>query len=226
MRSRSIVRQRTARNQLDEKVNLEIMENELDAMDWEHNQLVSELYWFVDLFNIVFFKDTPVPIPALSFERSRVNTMGWYRIGRNDFAVKDQINLNRLYIDRPLCETLGTLIHEMIHSYEYIYVEENKRTKSWYHTNAFRSKLKECGIHTDDRGCHVAIGDPFKYILQRHGVSFNHNNMVQKGGLVLIPPKPKKKGKSKLKKWSCGCQNVRVGKQTFEATCDICVASV
>ncbi len=28
--------------------------------------------------------------------------------------------------------------------------------------------------------------------------------------------------KSKLKKWSCGCQNVRVGKSSFEATCDIC----
>ena len=82
--------------------------------------------------------------------------------------------------------------------------------------------LKSCGIHTDERGCHVAIGDPFRYILQRHGVSFKHDNLVKKGGLVLIPPKPKKKGKSKLKKWSCGCQNVRVGTKEFHATCDLC----
>ena len=35
-------------------------------------------------------------------------------------------------------------------------------------------------------------------------------------------PKPKVKGKSKLKKWTCGCQIVRVGKREFCATCDIC----
>ena len=221
MISRSLM-QRTARKQLDEKVNIEIMANELDAMDWELNNMVWDLYWFVDLFNMVFFKDTPVPVPALTFEKTNVNNLGYYRIGRNDWAVKDQINLNRLYIDRPLHETLGTLLHEMVHSYEYIYIEEKKRTKNWYHTNAFREKLKSCGIHTDERGCHVAIGDPFKYILTRHGVSFEHDNLVKKGGLVLIPPKPKKKGKSKLKKWSCGCQNVRVGTKSFEATCKIC----
>ena len=214
--------QRTARKMVDERVNIEIMENELDAMDWELNSLVWDLYWFVDLFNMVFFKETPVPIPALTFEKSRVNNLGFYRIGRNDFAVKDQINLNRLYIERPLYETLGTLLHEMVHSFEYIYIEESKRTKNWYHTNAFREKLKECGIHTDERGCHVAIGDPFRYILKRHGVDLNHGNMVQKGGLVLVPPKEKKKGKSKLKKWSCGCQNVRIGTSEFHATCNLC----
>ncbi len=214
--------QTNARRKLDERVNIEIMANELDAMDWELNSLVWDLYWFVDFFNIVFFKGESVPIPALTFEKSRVNNLGFYRIGRNDFAVKDQINLNRLYIDRPLSETLGTLLHEMVHSFEYIYIEESKRTKNWYHTKAFREKLKECGIHTDERGCHMAIGDPFRYILIRHGVDFNHSNMVDKGGLVLIPPKPKKKGKSKLKKWSCGCQNVRIGKSEFHATCNLC----
>lgn len=212
----------TVKQKLNERINIEIMENELDAMDWELNSLVWTLYWFVDLFNIVFFKGTPVPIPALTFEKSRVNNFGWYRVGLNDFAVKNQINLNRLYIDRPLYETLGTLLHEMVHGFEQEHVEEAKKTKGWYHTKAFREKLKECGIHTDERGCHVAIGDPFRYILIRHGVDFNHANMIQKGGLILIPPKPKKKGKSKLKKWSCGCQNVRIGKSEFHATCNLC----
>jgi len=214
--------QTNARRKLDERVNIEIMANELDAMDWELNSLVWDLYWFVDLFNIVFFKGESVPIPALTFEKSRVNNLGFYCIGRNDFAVKNQINLNRLYIDRPLSKTLGTLLHEMVHSFEYIYIEESKRTKNWYHTKAFREKLKECGIHTDERGCHVAIGDPFRYILIRHGVDFNHGNMVQKGGLVLIPPKPKKKGKSKLKKWSCGCTNIRVAVKDLKAVCLKC----
>jgi len=41
------------------------MENELDANDWIHNELAWTLYWFVEFFNICFFKDQPVPIPAV-----------------------------------------------------------------------------------------------------------------------------------------------------------------
>ena len=79
------------------KINIDIKENELASTDWGLNDLAWTLYWFVDFFNIAFFKDQPVPIPALTFERTRVNNLGYYRIGFNDFAVRDQINLNNLY---------------------------------------------------------------------------------------------------------------------------------
>jgi len=202
------------------RINVAIMENELSA-DWEMNNLAWELYWWVDFFNAVFFKGEPVPIPALTFEKTRVNNLGFYRIGFNDWAVRDQINLNRLYLNRPLIETLSTLVHEMVHSWEYIYVPEEKRTKSWYHTKAFRTKLAEIGILTDNRGCHLAVGDPFVHLLRQHGITFESEKRNSKG-LIMIPPKPKPKGKSKLKKWSCGCQNVRIGKKEFLATCNIC----
>ena len=85
-------------NKLNESINIAIMENELSASEWELNQLAWELYWFVDFFNIVFFKDQTVPIPVLTFEKTRVNSLGYYRVGLNDFAVKGQIN--RLIISR------------------------------------------------------------------------------------------------------------------------------
>ncbi len=113
-------------NRLNESINIAIMENELSASDWELNQLAWTLYWFVDFFNVVFFKDQPVPIPVLTFEKTRVNSLGNYRVGLNDFAVKGQINLNRLYINSPLSELLQTLIHEMVHSWEFLYVDEKK----------------------------------------------------------------------------------------------------
>lgn len=202
-------------------INIEIMENELNASDWRMNSLAWELYWWVDFFNIAFFQKQPVPVPALTFERTRVNNLGYYRIGFNDFAVRNQINLNRIYINRPLYEVLQTLIHEMVHSWEHIYVPEEKRTKSWYHTKAFRQKLAEIGILTNNRGCHTGVKDPFVYLLKRHAVEFESDTRDAEG-LIVIPPKPKPKGKSKLRKWSCGCQNVRVGKSEFKATCDIC----
>ncbi len=120
------------------KINFNIMENELSATDWELNGLALELNWWVDFFNIALFKEEPVPMPALTFEKSRVNNLGYYRIGFRDFSIRNQININRLYIHRPLNEVLQTLIHEMVHSYEYIYLPDSKRCKNWFHKKGFR----------------------------------------------------------------------------------------
>jgi len=53
---------------------------------------------------------------------------------------------------------------------------------------------------------------------------FNGRLVYHLSGNSMIPidPAPKTKGKSKLKKWTCGCQIVRIGKREFCATCDIC----
>ncbi len=63
-------------------------------------------------------------------------------------------------------------------------------------------------------------------LLKQHAVSFDEIPEFNKGGIpkgmVPISPKPKVKGSSKLKQWTCGCQIVRVGKREFCATCDIC----
>ena len=207
------------RETLNETINLRIMENELSATDWQLNTLVWELMWWVSFFNAAFFKPLPVPLPVLTFEKSRVTTLGYYRVGLNDFAVRNQININRLYIDRPLFETLQTLVHEMVHSYEYTYLGKDARTKTWYHSKSFRNKMAEIGILTDPKGCHTAVGDPFRFLLKKHGVDVPH--IREKGGLYVLPPKVKPKGKSKLKKWSCGCTNVRVAVQ-LKAVCLKC----
>jgi DNA repair protein RadC len=214
---------------LSDRINLEIMENELGATDWSLNPLAWDLYWFVDLFQAVFFRNKPVPIPALTFEKARVNTLGHYRIGFNDFGVKEQINLNRLHIGRPLWGVLSTLLHEMAHSWEYTYVPENKRTKSWYHSKAFREKMEEFGILCANNGAHIGLDAKGRFVLllKQHGIMFDEIpgfslDWKNPKGMIPIDPKPKVKGKSKLKKWTCGCQIVRIGKREFCATCDIC----
>ena len=204
--------------QLNEQINIAVMENELSSTEWQLNSLVWELKWWVDFFNLAFFQDQPVPTPAFTFEKSRVNTLGFHRIGLNDWAVRNQINLNRICLGRPLSETLQTLVHEMVHSFEHTYVNEKRRTKSWYHSKAFREKIAKIGIMTNPKGCHIAVGDPFKFLLEKHGVKFP--DYAQEGGLYIVPPKPK--GKSKLKKWTCGCTNIRVAVQDLEAQCLKC----
>jgi hypothetical protein len=205
------------KQQLKEPINIAIMENEKSAYDWVLSNLAWELYWWTDFFNIAFFRDQPVPVPAISFERTKITTLGHYVPGRNSLGLLENINVNTAHLNRPLWDILATLIHEMCHSWQKIY---GKPSKSWFHNKEFQTKMSELGIVINNKGCHLGIGDPFVFLLRKHGVQFNHNRGHD--GTIKIPPKPKPKGKSKLKKWSCGCTNIRVGVKDLEAKCLKC----
>lgn len=202
---------------LNEPINVAIRENEKMVTDWPLSDLAKELYLWTDIFNITFFKEHPVPVPAISFEKSKVGSLGHYVIGRNGFGVRENININRVHLDRPMWDILATLLHEMVHSWQGTY---GNLSNSWFHNREFRLKMAELGILVTEKGCHVAVGDPFVSLLREHGVKVSGEQSPD--GMIKFPPKVKPKGKSKLKKWTCGCQIVRVGKATFEATCDIC----
>jgi hypothetical protein len=204
--------------QLTEKINLELMNNILETTDWQLNNLAWELYWWCDFFNMAFFKKHPVPVPVLSFEKTRINTLGHYVIGRNAFGFKENININRANLNRPFWDIMATLLHEMCHSWQNCY---GNPSNSWFHNREFQLKMLDFGIVINSKGCHLGVGDPFVFLLKKHGIVFTDDIRID--GFIKVPPKPKKKGKSKLKKWECPCgQKVRVGKAEFFATCDLC----
>jgi hypothetical protein len=209
-------------NRTTEKINIDIMENELSASDWELNEYAWDLRWWIDFFQISMFKDEPVPLPVLSFQKTRINTLGSYRLGRNDFGIKENININRHYLGLPTWEILSTLLHEMVHSYEYTYLPKDQRTNNWYHKKGFRDKLASFGILTNQKGQHLSYGDPFIHLITQHGLKIIDSTQNSEG--LYIPPKRvKPKGRSKLKKWSCGCTNVRVAVKEFNAKCLECM---
>ena len=61
---------------LTESINIAIMENEKSVTDWELHDLAWELYWWVDLFNLAFFKEQRIPVPAISFDKANINSLG------------------------------------------------------------------------------------------------------------------------------------------------------
>jgi hypothetical protein len=202
---------------LNESINIANMENEKSAYDWDLDGLAWELYWWADFFNIVFFKDQSVSIPVISFEKTRVNNLGHYVIGRNAFGIKENININRVHLNQPLYEILATLLHEMTHIWQAAY---GRPSTSWFHNKEFQIKMLEFGIVINNKGRHLKLRDPFVFLLKKHGISFNHS--VDFNGIIKIPPIAMPKGKSKLKKWSCGRTNIRVAVKEFEAKCLKC----
>jgi hypothetical protein len=218
-RSAGIRKGAVMQKQINESINIDIMDNEKNAHDWGFNELAWELYWWVDFFNVVFFKNQSVPVPAISFERNKVTNLGHYIIGRNAFGIKENININSAHLNRPLWDILATLLHEMTHSWQATY---GKPSNSWFHNKEFQLKMLEFGIICNSKGCHHGVGDPFVYLLKKHGIVFNRLTELEPDGILKIPPKAKSKGKSKLKKWTCGCTNIRVAVKDFEAKCLKC----
>lgn len=201
-----------------ESVNIAIIENETSADDWELSDLAAELYWWADLFIIALFKDQTIPVPVISFAKTRIDNLGHYVSGRNEFGIRENININQVHLSRPLWSVLATLVHEMTHSWQAIY---GKPSNSWFHNKEFRLKMEEFGIVCDKNGRHLKLMGPFLYLLERHFVSVK--GLAYDGRILEGQAAERPKGKSKLKKWSCPCgQNARVGKREFFATCNLC----
>jgi hypothetical protein len=207
------------KNQAIESTDVIFAKNKKNTHNWAHKDLARELYRWVHIFNNAFFKEQPVAVDAISFENKRVTILRYYVGDKIVLGIRESINLNRIISSRPFWDILSTLLHEMTHSWQANY---GKPSNSWFHNKEFQIKLKDCGIVCDNKGCHIGLRDPFVSLLKSRGIPFNKGMEPELDGTIKIPPKNKPKGKSKLKKWTCGCTNVRVAVKEFEAKCRKC----
>jgi hypothetical protein len=197
-----------------------IMTSRKNISETDLDHLVYEIYWFIDFFNTVFFNPIPVSVPILSFEVNRRKSLGHYPVEGKAHAGGKDINIYKINPHQNLREILTTLVHLMVHSWQ---DHHGQSCKGWFHNKEFRAKMAEIGILCNKNGHHTDLGDPFVFLLKKHGVSLGSNSIVN--GLIKISPKQNPKGKSKLKLWRCGCRkpiNVRVAVKNFEAICLQC----
>ena len=186
----------------------------LTEIDLDH--LVYEIYWFIDFFNTAFFNRHMVSVPILSFEINRQKSLGHYPVkGKTNGEGKD-INIYKINPHQNLWEILTTVLHLMVHTWQN---HRGQSNKSWFHNKEFRTKMAEFGIQCNKNGCHTGLGDPFVFLLKKHGVVFGDRQGLN--GIIRVQPRYKLKGNSKLKKWTCGCTNVRVAVD-LEAKCLKC----
>ena len=188
--------------------------NNLTEIDLDH--LVCEIYWFIDFFNIAFFKINQVFAPIFCFEINREKSLGHYPVQGKAYGEGKDVDIYKINPYENLWKILATVLHLMVHTWQNHHGQSNK---SWFHNNEFRAKMAEFGIQCNKTGCHTRLGDPFVFLLKKHGVVFGE--IQDLNGIICVQPRYKLKGNSKLKKWSCGCTNVRVA-VILEAQCLKC----
>jgi len=183
------------------------------ADDWKHRELMQELQTWVGRFNEAF--QLKVPQVSLRIDWLRATRLGHFRCGHNGFGLQREIALNERYLHtRAMWQLLGTLFHELLHGWQESYGRAGRRN---YHNREFRRKAADYGLVVDQRGYTQYWPDsPFFALLEQHGVPFP----VQPQPLLTQPTRGR--GKSTLKKWRCGCTNVRVGVAEFQARCLRC----
>ena len=178
-------------------------------------ELVDELLWWVDFFNIAVFKDQPVPVPVIAFKKEKITTKSRYLKGPNAFGIREIIVFNSAHLERPLWQLIADLLHEMTHSWQ---AAHGSPSTSWFHNREFSDKLGRTGIRCNAKGHLLAVRDPFSFWLEKHGVPVapGANKTIHVNALSQPT------GRSKLKKWSCGCTNARVAIGDFAARCLKC----
>lgn len=197
------------------------------AEDWEWHEIASQLYVWTDRFNDRFH-NRQMPEAVLSFERMDHRILAAYTLRRNAQGLLYEITFNVKHLDRPLWETLETLMHEYVHLWQQNYgqhpVERN------YHNEEFVSVCEALGLHPlIGSGVHLQPADGlFAEFLKAYGVPepdpLAEPKMNPKGKPLdwWADPEKRPQGRSTLRKWSCGCQNVRVGTAEFHAQCLRC----
>jgi hypothetical protein len=195
--------------------------------DWEYQPIYVLLEEWFERFNARFRLNLPrVP---LRLDRSiRRNCAGYFLADHNEFGLVYEIAVavpppDRLdVIDRG--DLLGTLLHEQIHLLQELTGIPGKG-KNNYHNAQYRATVERFGLLVDYRGHQKYSTDsPFLDVLAEHGVeppfAVQVERAVQLGQIPPpLPTRGKPPGKSKLRKWWCGCTNVRVGVAEFHAKC-------
>jgi hypothetical protein len=179
---------------------------------WRWQGHLIELQRWSDIFAFTFKLE--IPHVSLAVTRLRASRYGHFHCGHNGFGLKGEIALNARYLDgsRPPWEILGTLLHELLHAWQQ---SHGAPGKSNYHNVEFRRKAREFGLVIDQRGVtNYEPESPFMTLLREHRIDLPE--------MPEPPAEPLYQGSSKLKKWSCGCTNVRVAKAVFRARCLLC----
>ena len=199
-----------------EIINDELREHAVELDEWKYREHVRLLHDWAERFNQIF--ELGLRTPAIRIECISARKLGTYHPGRNGFGLGHEITLNARHLDRSFADQLRTLLHELLHEWQSLYGKSGRRN---YHNRQFRQKCRLYGLIVDARGYNLGVAPGrFTILLAQNGVDLTAlrvpGNEDEHPVALAI-----RRGDSKLKKWSCGCTNVRCAVK-LAARCERC----
>jgi hypothetical protein len=217
-----------------------------ETAQWEYRDQAAFLYQVGQemmgrFFNgLVYLDGRKVPDPLIAFDNLRNNNvLAQYELKPDEYGLMYKITYNTAHFidvdDRKeykygkwaMCETLT---HEMLHAWQQ-HGRGNHPYKSGRntHNKEFVAKAKELGLNVMPvRGAHYQVADessPFAILMHELGIQRPDDVPRAEGVKVKddwFEIGKKRKGRSSLTKYTCGCQNAWIGAAEFNALCTEC----
>jgi len=213
----------------------EVRKNAEKAVDWEFKDEAQYLYLKgVQLRDrlidpIARIDRGQVPDPVIGFENLRnYKVLAEYLLVRDAVGLSCRINFNaEHYIEKDgkkewrwgRWAQLETLTHEYIHLWQ-----QQLNIGKPGHGKEFTEKMESMGLHPlPGFGCHMAVADePFSILMKEWGIERPDDVPYDDRKIDWFKNGKEIKGRSSLSRWSCGCQNARIGAKEFHAVCTKC----
>lgn len=180
-----------------------------------------------DYFNEELFNGE-LPRCFLNFSRG-VRCFGFFapKRWRRGEDVTHEISLNPDVCERPLRDTLGTLVHEMAHLWQEVHGEPSR---NGYHNKEWGAKMDEIGL------CPSSTGTPggkrtgqtvSHYILDGGAFAYAFAKMPESiampwTAVPMVADEKKKKTSNKVKYTCPGCEMNVWGKAGLSVRCEEC----
>lgn len=191
-------------------------------------EAVQYLYFLFDKVNEKWFSEEPVTKPTITVQ-STVRAYGhittsevWSETEKGKKVYKHELNIGADYLNRPIAETVATLIHEMVHLYNIEHNVKDTSNNNVYHNKKFKAEAEKHGIVIEHR---PTIGfshtEPSEELKKWCKSERFKDFKVTRGQGIVMPKKPKggnddndngdngetpkvpKKPKSNSIKWQC-----------------------
>jgi hypothetical protein len=192
---------------------------------WDYHDLAVFLDEWYARFDDRFQLRLP-RVPLRLDPRIRRNCAGYFLPGHNEIGLVFEIAIavpppeQLTGIDRG--NLLGTLLHEQFHLLQELTGIPGRNN---YHNSEYRATTERFGLLVDHRGHQEYANDSlFLDLFTEYRVELPFQVRAKRARTLgenppPVPPPQKLHGQSKLRKWSCGCTNVRVGVAIFHARC-------
>lgn len=223
----------------------QVRKNAETASDWLYREEAARLYSLAVIFRdrlvdpILRLDRSQVPDPVISFENLRNNNvLAGYTLQRNPQGLLHEISLNTAHyttVEGKQEWKYGrwaqaeSLLHEMLHLKQQKYGKDPYRSGRNSHNKEFVTMAKELGLNVVPvKGSHFQVADegsPFAILMNELGIT-RPDDVPRVDGVKIkddwFEIGKKRKGRSSLTKYSCGCQNAWIGSAEFKAMCTNC----
>jgi len=187
---------------------------------------LTELYRLYDFYNKEFYENN-LPLPQITIQKADSrNILGWATVGQVWRTVQGdgryEINIVAESLSRPVVEIACTLLHEVVHIANSV-KKITDCTSHQYHNNHFKAEAERVGLHVERlQNYGYAKTSPTEKLISLLGKEPLKENAFQYYRVIAKKQGPGPRGgNSKMKKYSCGCTNVRCAVE-LKATCDKC----